>query len=208
MWSPHVTPARGSHWLCSSVCLYSCVGWLAQCVASNWPALWVISFWLVGNICNVTTDSHLDCTNFYQWTAFSSTLKYHRPNKVISVDRQYFGTINQESDSPVSHVQLWFLISLMKNTPMSECHSHMRSPPWYQDDLYDDPLMLMMLLQIINMLGVCHPDNECNCTLVTLVSADQCPESRSPRYQAQKVSVLFIKIFQECSPLFLHNRMF
>ena len=134
MWHLHRIP---------SVCLYSwtcgMVGSTSCYLASHWPAPWVISFWLVENICNVTTDSHLDCTNFYQWTAFSSTLKYHRPNKVISVDRQYCGTINQESDSSVSLVQLWFLISVMKNTPMSDCHSHMRCPPWYQDDLYDDP---------------------------------------------------------------------
>ena len=119
-------------------------------LASNWPASWVISLSLAENICNVTTGSHLDCTNFYQWTAFSSsTSKYHRPDKVISRDWKYFGAINQESDSLVSRVQLWFLISVMKNTAMSSCHSHLHTVPamitgWFI--WWPSPLMIMMLI--------------------------------------------------------------
>ena len=69
---------------------------------------------------------------------------------------------------------------------------------------------------IINMLGVCHPDNECNCPLVTLVSADQCPESRSPRYPSSKglctfyqnISRMFTLTYKQQSVLILNiNRV-
>ena len=54
------------------------IGQADESSASYWSGGWVISLWLAWNIWNVTTDTHLDCTNFDQWTAFSwSSLKYH-----------------------------------------------------------------------------------------------------------------------------------